>query len=274
MSRPLWTLLLLLKLTCLALVAESTPDLVDRLTTAAQLSTLSDATLKPWHLKIDFDLLDLKGTIREHGTLEESWAAPDRFRITVTSPSYTATETHNGDNRYRTAGQPRLPDLDDLIISQVNGPLHEIVNSEGISPLSEKRAFGKVDLDCIMPAPPADPRRRIWLGQYTTYCFDPEEPDLRVVIRYREQFILRNNVARFQKHDIPLDLSVLDAGKLVLKAHVAQLSTYTPGEHEFDLTSEQEVVASLPRFGSAFTAGRLVGKVNPLLSAAGTSKSH
>ena len=92
------TLLLLRNLPCTALVAQSAPELLDRLSTAARLSTLFDPTLKPWHLKIDFDLLAPKGAVHEHGTFEEAWAAPDPFPTTMNAPGYTATETHNGLN--------------------------------------------------------------------------------------------------------------------------------------------------------------------------------
>ena len=262
MPRPLWIALLLFNLPCVRLTAQSAPDLLARLSAAAQISDLSDATLKPWHLKVEFDLLDAKGAVREHGALEQWWAAPDRFRITVTSPSYTATETRQGDKAFQTIGQLRRPELDELIVAQVDDPLREVSNLKGVSPVFEKKAFGKVDLDCIMPAPTGD-RTHPWLGLYTTYCFDPGKPDLRIVIRYRDQFIVRNRVARFQDHDIALDLNVLDAGKVVLKSHVAELRTYTPGEHDFDPTPEQQAVAMPAPMGSAVMAGALVSKVTP-----------
>lgn len=262
MPRPLWIASLLFQLPCVTLIAQTAPDLLARLNTSAQLSTLSDATLKPWHLKVEFDLLDPKGSVREHGALEEWWAAPDRFRTMLTSPSYSATETQNGDKRYRTIGQPGRSDLYQLLAAQATEPLHEIADQRGVTPVFEKKAFGKVDLDCIMPAPAAD-RTHPWLGQYTTYCFDPGKTDLRVLIRYRDQFIIRNRVARFQDRDVALDLGVLDAGKLVLKSHVAELRTYTPGEHEFEPTPEQHAVASQPRMGSAVMAGMLVTKIAP-----------
>ena len=263
MLRSCWIVLLLSTLPCVASSAPSTPDLLNRLNTAAELSTLSDPTLKPWHLKMDFDLLDPKGAVREHGTLEEWWAAPDRFRIAVTSPSYTAVETRDGDKAFRTRGQSRRPDLEDLLVSQISAPLQKTSELKSLTAFYEKKTLGTVDLDCIMPSPPDDPRMRTYLGQYTTYCFDPGQSDLRLLIRYRDQLIVRNRLARFQNRSVSPDLSVLDAGHVVLISHIALLSTYTPDVHDFEPTPEQQAILVTPRVGSAVVAGMLLTKANP-----------
>ena len=262
MPRPLWTDLLLLTLPCCA-TTPSTPDLLNRLNTASQLSTLSDPALKPWHLKVDFDLLDPKGAVREHGTLEEWWAAPDRFRVSIVSPGYTATETRDGEKGFRTVGQPRRPDLEEVLVSQINEPLLAKFDAEKLSAIFEKKAFGKIDLDCIMPVALNQVKARLYLGQETTYCFDPGQTDLRILIRYREQFILRNRVGRFQDRNVALDINVIDAGKLLLKSQTTQLTTYTPGEHDFEATADQQAIPITPRTSSAVMAGMLLTKFAP-----------
>ena len=61
----------------------ATPDpsaLVARLQAAHQDSSLDDAALKPWHLKLKVQLFDEKGKATGDGTIEEWWSSPDRER--------------------------------------------------------------------------------------------------------------------------------------------------------------------------------------------------
>ena len=262
MPRPLWTVVLLLTLPCTALISQSASAPLERLNTAVHLSSLSDVAVKPWHLRTDFDLLGPNGSVREHGSLEEWWAAPDRFRITVTSPSYTATETQDGAQAYRTAGQTRRPDLVDLLVSQMNDPLEKPFDPDKLTAIVQKKQFGNVSLDCIMPVGVKD-RSTPYLGRDTTYCFDPGQPDLRIVIRYREQFIIRNRVSQFQNRDVALDLSVVDEGKPILKSHTTQLSTYTPDDRAFQPAEGEQSVPVLTHMSSAVMAGSLLTKVAP-----------
>ncbi len=239
------------------------PQALERINAAADLSTLTDPELRPWHLQLAFDLLDPNGTVHEHGTLEEWWAAPHRYRIQIASPTYSATRTEDGKATFRTKGQAEAPDLDDLLLSQAVRPLQRIRADESLTAFQQKTPFGKVTLDCVMPLSKRDNTMH-YIGEYTTYCFEPGDPVLRSLIRYREQVIIRNKKARFQNREIAMNVAVVDGGKIVAKSEITKLSTYTPGEHDFDATPEQEEVPPLVRVGQAVQSGRLLVKKSPI----------
>src|SRR5271155_3535878 len=72
--------------------AQDTAALMDRLHQAIALNSIDDAAMKPWHLKLSFQLFDGKGNPTETGTIEEWWAEPSTHRTVYTSRSYTSTE--------------------------------------------------------------------------------------------------------------------------------------------------------------------------------------
>src|SRR5712672_1453919 len=72
--------------------AEDATALIERLHRAAALNSIDDATMKPWHLKLSFQLYDAKGNPTEKGTVEKWWAEPSRQKTVYTSPSYSSTE--------------------------------------------------------------------------------------------------------------------------------------------------------------------------------------
>jgi hypothetical protein len=59
---------------------------------AAKLNTLIAGDLKPWHLKETYQSFDEKGNVADEGTLDESWAAPDKFKRTYSGRLYTQTD--------------------------------------------------------------------------------------------------------------------------------------------------------------------------------------
>src|SRR5437667_10824662 len=99
--------------------AEDTTALIERLHRAAALNSIDDATMKPWHLKLSFQLFDAKGTPTEKGTIEEWWAGPSTHKTVYTSPSYTSTEIETKDSFYHTKGDERTPRLDGSILLMI-----------------------------------------------------------------------------------------------------------------------------------------------------------
>ena len=57
----------------LAARAEDAATLTDRLHRAENLNSLDDPAMKPWYLKLSFQLFDDKGKPTEQGTIEEWW---------------------------------------------------------------------------------------------------------------------------------------------------------------------------------------------------------
>jgi hypothetical protein len=72
--------------------AQDAVALVERVHRATAVNSIDDSPLKPWHLKMSFQLYDAKGNPTERGTIEEWWAEPSKEKTVYTSPSYTSTE--------------------------------------------------------------------------------------------------------------------------------------------------------------------------------------
>ncbi len=89
-----------------AAFAQSGPPPLDRLHHAQLLTTLDSVEMKPWHLQLAVDLNDTKGLPQEKGTIDEWWAAPNRYRISYAFPSYSAKVVAIDGKMYRTSGQP------------------------------------------------------------------------------------------------------------------------------------------------------------------------
>src|SRR5580698_10564719 len=97
-----------LTLSLLALVLVSNAHADEKATLQARIdrvdaqTRLDDPALKPWYMKVNFQLYDAAGKPGEQGTFEEWWAGPSLYKRTVTSPSYTATLIVNKDGKFRT----------------------------------------------------------------------------------------------------------------------------------------------------------------------------
>ena len=84
--------------------AQDSAVLVERLHRATAVNSIDDSQLKPWHLKMSFQLYDAKGNPTEKGTIEKWWAELSREKTVYTSPSYTSTEIRTKDGFYRSKG--------------------------------------------------------------------------------------------------------------------------------------------------------------------------
>src|SRR5271168_1525591 len=84
--------------------AQNKAELEERLHRAITTNSIDDAQMKPWHLKLSFQLFDDKGTPTEKGEIEEWWASPSVYKTVYKSPSYTGTEIQTKEGLYRSNG--------------------------------------------------------------------------------------------------------------------------------------------------------------------------
>lgn len=124
--------------------AENRAVISARLQSANTANSLDDATLRPWHLKVSFQLFDAKGQPTEQGTLEEWWAGQDKDKRTFTSPSYTATEIQTKDGLYRSTGVGAVPETLDIVRQQIVHPMPSKGDETGAKPELRRQNFGKV----------------------------------------------------------------------------------------------------------------------------------
>ena len=265
MTRPPCTFaVLLLLLSILPSRGQSSDDLKARLKAASELAVITDPALKPWHMRYGFDLLDAKGAVIEHGSVEEWWAATDRYKRIISSPSYNLVETRNAGFLYRTAAATPVPELEQLLFTEVEAPLPAENEMKASVATTEKRTIYKAHMDCIMLSPPSNNPFHPQFGVYPTYCFDSGKADLRISLRYGVQYVIRNRVAHFQGKDVPLELEVQDNGHPALKATLEKLTTYTPQPNDFESTPNQQKSIFSVTLGQSVLAGMVLKKIAPI----------
>jgi TonB family protein len=222
--------------------AQDTAAPVERLHRATVVNSIDDAEMKPWHLKLSFQLFDAKGKPMETGTIEEWWAEPSIHKTIYTSPSYTSTEIRAKDGLYRSKGTSSVPSLLELVLRQVTHPMpieSEIADSK---PDLREETLGKVPMDCIMLAQQIKNVAYPPLGLFPTYCFDRDKDALRVSYDFGSQLIARNKIGTFQQRTVAIDQTTLQNSVTEVSAHVDVLQSIAPNESEFAPSADLEEV--------------------------------
>ena len=244
--------------------AQDTAALVERLRRATAVNSIDDSQLKPWHLKMSFQLYDAKGNPTEKGTVEEWWAEPSKEKTVYTSPSYTSTEIHTKDGFYRSKGTPSVPSSLELIRRQVVHPMpseREIAESR---PDLRKETMGKVAMDCIMLGQPIKNVAYAPLGLFPTYCFDHDKDSLRVSYEFGSQLTVRNRVGTFQQRSVVVEQTTTENSITAVSGHVDTLESAVPNEKEFVANEGLEKVRPNPALvASGVMAGLKLSGANP-----------
>ncbi len=246
------------------LSAEDVTALVERFRNATTESSLDTPGLKPWHLLLNFQLLDAKGQPGESGTIEEWWAGPNLHKTVYTSPSYSNTELTNEQGSYKQTANIYPPETLTMAIDQIVHPMPEQVEMDEATPDLRKQEFSKVPLDCVMldqkignlPFPP--------LGLYPTYCFDRDKTALRMSFGVGSLVIVRNRIGRFQNKEVAIDQLLSIDNKPAMKAHVDKLSgaTFTPADFTTD-PGMSKVDLQTTKIAGGVIAGSVLHKVTP-----------
>lgn len=203
--------------------AEDRAAVSARLQSADTANTLDDATLRPWHLKVSFQLFDAKGKPTEQGTLEEWWAGKDKDKRIFTSPSYTATEIHTKDGLYRSTGVGAVPEMLDLVRQQVVHPMPNKNDEAGAKPELRRQRFGKVQLDCIILSLPIEDGASAPFGLFPTYCLDHDKDTLRASFNFGSLVIMRNSLGVFQSRTVATAITAMMNNVTVLSSHIEKL---------------------------------------------------
>jgi TonB family protein len=224
--------------------AEDTALLVERLHRANAVNSIDDLQMKPWHLKLSFQLFDGKGVAIEAGTIEEWWGGPSTYKIVYTSPSYTATEIRLKDDLYRSRGLSSAPDVLQLALRQVVDPMPTEEEISASKPYLQKETFGKVSMDCIMLAQEIKHVAFPPLGLFPTYCFDRDKDSLRVTYDFGSQLVLRNSIGTFAKRTVALDQTISLGSVKAITAHVDELRTMPLNDGDFATSQDLEKLST------------------------------
>jgi len=236
--------------------AQDSAALVERLHRATALNSIDDPTMKPWHLKLSFQLFDAKGTPTEKGTIEEWWGGPSREKTVYTSPSYSSTEIRTNDGLFRSKGMTYVPSSLELILRQVVHPTPSEGDITDSKPDLRKETAGKTPMDCIMLAQQIKNVAYAPLGLFPTYCFDRDSDSLRVSYDFGSQLIVRNKLGTFQQRTVAVDQTALQNSITQVSGHLDTLQSIVPNESDFAPSADLEGVKP---DGAMVSAGVMAG---------------
>jgi TonB family protein len=215
--------------------------------------------LVPWHLKMSFELNDLKGKPEEKGTIEEWWT-PKGTRLVVQSPSYNVS--FPGD-------EGKAPDRESYLVKelldQVVHPIPRYGNFYDLNVEEQEQMFGNTALSCLYVLQKTATATRS--NNDLMYCIDPGTNVLRVSSNHHEPYVVRNRIGDFLNTNVAMDDTISYGGRISISGHVDVLGSYTPevGTAKAPATSldGEDSSASATSVPSIVIAGKILRKAAP-----------
>jgi TonB family protein len=220
---PLQARLIALCLAALSLPAallgqgKSATDVYDAIAASTKLDREG---ARPFHLKMETQLFDLKGKPSEAGMIEEWWFAPDQFRIEINSG-----DVHDvivtGEPDQVSEGTFRSAFLLRHLLSIAINPLTPLNSNEKVSE-SDREIKGH-KLSCLV----ITREEKTQSGRETTYCHEPGENNIRLSVS-PDYTALRSSVGTFGSTNVALDVSISYMGHPAIAGKVTQLQVFDP----------------------------------------------
>lgn len=250
--------------------ADTAADLRAHLEQLAARSTLYAKDLKPWHLKLEFTLYDDDGTHPVPGVLEEWWAGPNQDRITYTSARINGTRLRTPAGDFRTPGKHSEPYALEKLHDAIVDPAPSAQVLDATEPQPAEVEIGKARLGCIILSPKGQHALDARAGFFPTYCYSPQQDELRLTLEFVVQRLLRNGMGRFQGQSVAttakISLSEIPIGEdkvTTMQAMPAAAMDFSPAGLE-----KQEPAA----LSAEVYAGALLHRVPPVYPEA--AKQH
>jgi TonB family protein len=237
---------------------------------ARPLYDFSAPTVKPWHMKVSYQLYDENGKPSDPGTYEYWWASPNTYRSSWTRSGLSQTDWHvNGQHSHAVSGTS-LTFFERKLQAEFLNPLPkpESLDPKKVRFDKQDQKFGSVKLPCVMLVPKMQFHGQIEqapLGEFPTYCFSPDHPVLRAFYAFGATSVLYNRVVMAQGVYLPKEIRIQDGSRLVLTASVDALEKIPASSPDLVPAKDAEVVSNTPRveITSGVAQGQLLKQVRP-----------
>lgn len=200
-------------------VAQTLPsDPRELMLLAAKANNLYEDDVQPWHLKATFTVLDESGNPIDHGSYEEFWGGGTKHKLTIAGVAYTRTH-YATDKGLVGTGLQYLPSFQlDALGSQFSDPLPRLKAIPKSKFVRKVVVANGAKFACLGHVTPQVP----FLDE--TYCLESSGPVLRSVYSptLQTQYV-HDGIIKFQDRYVAEDLRFLQAGKLVLTAHLDRI---------------------------------------------------
>lgn len=237
-------------------IAQSPSDSIKQLSVA---TSMDREGMKPWHLRMSFDLYDLKGKKSESGSIEEWWASPTSHRIVIESPSYHFTAPSTGSENSSRASREAY--LVHNLLSQVVNPIPQFNATDAVKVEEQSKTFSKVPLSCFDVSTTTTYQGHKTTNSGPVYCTEPGKDILRIHFDTSEGMtIVRNHPGHFQGASVALDNSISYNEKMAIEGHVETLETFDPQKSPVELQTDSHDAKAIP---GVVLAGKALSKYPP-----------
>jgi TonB family protein len=246
-------------------------DAAEIFATAAAMYDFTSPTLKPWHMKVSYQLYDNQDKPTVQGSYEYWWASPDIYRSTWLRPGVEHTDWHVAGQHYHAETGESLEFFERKLQSDLLTPLPkpEDLDPEKVRFDRREENFGSVKLPCIMVIRKMPLNGRVQLvpmGMFPTFCFDLGHPTLRAYYAFGATSVIYNKFVFMQGLYLPRELGIFDGKRRVLTATVDVVEGLLPTAKELTPSKDatQETGPHHVPIGSAVAQGFLIKSVQPV----------
>jgi len=178
--------------------------------------------VKPWHMRVTYEMYDARGKHAVSGVYQYWWASPERSRSTWTRAGMSHTDWHLGSGRlaYAAKGNP-LSLFEYKLEAALVAPLPR---ARDLDPSRVKLdQAGAASCIAIVPAGKTaarDEGKSQSGGLFPTYCFDPDAPVLRTTSSLERVMTQYSHVRGWQGKFLPRDVQISEGDHKLLTARV------------------------------------------------------
>ncbi|WP_377818939.1 energy transducer TonB [Acidicapsa dinghuensis] len=274
MHRVLVTVLLtLLSSNCLAQAQSSNQSTLpqDPAEIMAAAGLLYSPKLKPWHVKVSYQLYDDKGKLISPGSYDYWWASPDTYRSTWKRGDMSFSEWHVAGKYHYLHEGGHITVFERKLSSDLVSPLPSTaeLDPEKVRLQKTEEAFGKVKLPCVTVIRNTflhDQSQVIPMGLFPTYCFDPAYPMLRAYFAFGATSVAYNKIARIQGMYLAQEIDIYEGKRIYLKASVDSVNAISATAEELTPTKDAKPNTTPNRVpvSSGLATGLLVREIKPV----------
>src|ERR1700678_1812920 len=190
-----------------------------------------DANLKPWHLKVNYELEYEKGKPSKQGVFEYWWVSPNVYRSKWTRGDAAHSEWHTSDNRslIQTKGEP-LSVYEYWLRSALLSPLPTAADLDSSNSILVDHSLASPGAHsrCIMIVPSEINEHdagALPFGIYPEYCVNKAKPIILGYYFFGSLLIKCVNFVEMQGKSLPREIYFIGDSRAILSAKVEPVAT-------------------------------------------------
>jgi TonB family protein len=211
---------------------------------------LMDPTLKPWHLKVNYQLDDEEGNPPEQGVFEFWWASPNVYRSTWKRGNSSHSEWSAADGKHyiQSTGDP-LTIYEYWLQSALLSPLPKTEDLDPAKSILVDHSSGAANSHsrCMMVVPSdvtQSVAKELPFGLYPEYCVNKSLPILLGYYRFGTIMVKLLNTVSVQGKSMPREVYVIEHSHQILEAKAEPVDMITASDPALTLPPGAEQVNS------------------------------